>query len=543
MGLLDAPPARSRKLITVDNAFAGGYKVFHRGTGANNTWVAPEHTMEGYRVALAMGCNVLDIDIQTTVDGVLVCHHDTDLLRSAGIASNVSDYLFAHLPQVDWRHVVGPGWGTQNIPTFEEVLVSFAGRVILDIEPKDISFVAPLVALIKKYGMERSVMLNSSDPTIVAACSAAGMFTEYWGIAGNSNVDTAVAAGANVLQINYANMSTSLVNYANSKKGSQVKFVICSPVQRRYERDLALGFGSTPVDAVVNDAPGYLNGAVLQASSLAKVLLAQKVGTGWMSSFDPFQVKQSIGGIIDATGVMLSRVGVGYPGTPRALRIGEFCGPKAASYSLEFWWKTSSADGTNIRPTFRACTLDDRGTGIDSDVANGYEFDMRVSGQMRLYRNTAGTYTQLGTVQTQTPAQADGAVAKLKLYVTPTTITLVRTDIAAAVLSAAVSAGTITSLPVNAVPAAIASGTVLRLSNGQYATTSSAVSASATSIPINSLALTPGLASGASMYFCLGPISDATYRGNYVWISGATPGNANGATMWLTDLRYTANDV
>jgi glycerophosphoryl diester phosphodiesterase len=412
MGILDAPAQPSRKALTFAKALNSGYRVFHRGSGANNVWIAPEHTMEGYRVALAMGCNVLDLDIQTTVDGVLVCHHDTDLLRSANDSANISSYLFAHLPKVDWTHVVGPGWGTQQIPTFEEVLVTFGGRAILDIEPKDISFVAPLVALIKSYGLEKSVILNSSDDTIVAAASAAGMYTERWGIASNANVDAAVAAGANVLQINYANMGTSLVNYANSKKGSQVKFVLCSPVQRRYERDLALGFGTTPVDAVVNDAPGYLNGTVLQANTLTKVVSSQKVGTGWYTSFDPYTNRPL--GILDSNGVILSKAGAGYPGVPRGIRIGEMCGAKATSYSLEWWWKAATADGTQVRPTFRFATMDDRGTGIDSDVANGYTCDMRVSGIMRLYRNDAGTYTQLGATQPQTPAQADGAVAKLK---------------------------------------------------------------------------------------------------------------------------------
>lgn len=47
----------------------------HRGARG----LAPENTLEGFRTALAVGVDVLELDVGLTGDGVLVVHHDTHL--------------------------------------------------------------------------------------------------------------------------------------------------------------------------------------------------------------------------------------------------------------------------------------------------------------------------------------------------------------------------------------------------------------------------------------------------------------------------------
>ena len=46
---------------------------------------APEHTLAAYRLALAMGADFVEQDLQMTSDGVLVCLHDTTLERTTDV--------------------------------------------------------------------------------------------------------------------------------------------------------------------------------------------------------------------------------------------------------------------------------------------------------------------------------------------------------------------------------------------------------------------------------------------------------------------------
>ena len=519
-----------RRVLTTTDLLAAGFKAFHRGSGANGGAVSPELTLEALRNAVADGAKVIDLDVQTTADGVIVAFHDTTLTRMTGVSGNVSDYLYHQLPKVDATLLLGSGWGTQTIPTLEQVIDEFGGRVLVNVEPKDAASVTPLVAMIVGYGLERSVLVNSSDDSIIAAASAAGIYTWRWGCDTTAKIDSAVAVGARILEIPYsAWVSTpTLLAYAQGKKGAQVQYVICGPILRRVERDAVVAAG---FDAYVNDAPGYLDQAPV-VLNLQKDISSQKIGPGILDS-------SSFGGVarLTATGYQLSTASV----SGVARRFGHLSFPKATTYSLEFKWTVTGADAdTNTRPTLRFACIDDRATGVDADAAPGYECDIRVSGQMRANKGGVGSYSALGTLNTGL-ASTGGVQQSIKAYVTPTTIAFVRTDANAATLSSSVS-GTVTSLPVNALAVSIASGTVLRLANGQYATVSSTASAGATSIAINSLAVTGTVASASAVRWTLGPYSDTSYRGDYIYAIGSSGGGANHPIV-LNDVIYTAGDV
>ena len=52
--------------------------VGHRGASG----YAPEHTIASYDLALELGADYIEQDLQLTSDGVLVCMHDTTLDRT-----------------------------------------------------------------------------------------------------------------------------------------------------------------------------------------------------------------------------------------------------------------------------------------------------------------------------------------------------------------------------------------------------------------------------------------------------------------------------
>ncbi len=57
--------------------------IGHRGASG----LLPEHTLEGYALALEQGADVIEPDLVCTRDGQLVCRHDRNLSRSTDVAS------------------------------------------------------------------------------------------------------------------------------------------------------------------------------------------------------------------------------------------------------------------------------------------------------------------------------------------------------------------------------------------------------------------------------------------------------------------------
>ena len=57
--------------------------IAHRGASGT----LPEHTMEGYRLAIEQGADLIEPDLAITRDGVLIARHDLGLARSTDVAS------------------------------------------------------------------------------------------------------------------------------------------------------------------------------------------------------------------------------------------------------------------------------------------------------------------------------------------------------------------------------------------------------------------------------------------------------------------------
>jgi glycerophosphoryl diester phosphodiesterase len=69
--------------------------IAHRGASG----YLPEHTLEAYRLAIAQGADVIEPDLISTKDGVLIARHDPNLIASTDVASRPE---FADRKRVDW---------------------------------------------------------------------------------------------------------------------------------------------------------------------------------------------------------------------------------------------------------------------------------------------------------------------------------------------------------------------------------------------------------------------------------------------------------
>ena len=99
--------------------------IGHRGASGHE----PEHTFAAYDLALEMGADYIEQDLQQTSDGELVVLHDTTLDRTTDCSGPVSAKTLEELKQCD-------AGGGQQVPTLREVFERYGHRVNYYIETK-----------------------------------------------------------------------------------------------------------------------------------------------------------------------------------------------------------------------------------------------------------------------------------------------------------------------------------------------------------------------------------------------------------------------
>lgn len=98
--------------------------IGHRGARG----LANENTIESMQAGIDDGALILEIDVQLSQDGVPIVLHDNSLLRTHGIRAKVR-----HLDYSEIKKLTSNGF---SIPTLEEALNEYWGRVYLNIEVK-----------------------------------------------------------------------------------------------------------------------------------------------------------------------------------------------------------------------------------------------------------------------------------------------------------------------------------------------------------------------------------------------------------------------
>ncbi len=140
--------------------------IAHRGGKS----IGPENTIHTFREAMKFGIDILEIDIHSTSDSVLVVIHDHTVNRTTNGSGLVWDMKLEEISELN----AGYYW-TENdsidfpfrdfnisIPTLESVFSNFP-NMKLNIEIKQESSFIPeiLCQLIYKYNLEKNVLIGS----------------------------------------------------------------------------------------------------------------------------------------------------------------------------------------------------------------------------------------------------------------------------------------------------------------------------------------------------------------------------------------------
>lgn len=414
------------KVITVDDLPSTGIVSAHRGGGAGDATDSPiagDGVISAYETAVSMGANILDVDCRTTADGVLVVMHDATVDRTTNGTGAVSSHTSNALPQVVPSRQAGTGWPNENVPTLDQVFRRFGGKVVITVEAKNgVPDVAPIANLIKKYGLEKSVFINTNSTTVITEIVNQGILAHLWAASGTTHVTPGIAAGASLIEIPYNSSTTTVdtLQAAQADNTKKLRWFIAGPVETRAQvTSMTAG-----IMGHVSDALGMTNrvtGAAPLTTSLLPALRANKRGIGWRIDG---AVEISGGGLTDKT----------TDATPRGVYLGDFSGTMPGTYVIRYKFKVGSAlPGTSGAVRMRlACTLPDK-TGQDSDT-DGYVVSLRGNGQLNLWSSNGsfGAGVDIGSTVAANPL-VSGTEYTVRVNITPTTIQLTREDTGATV--------------------------------------------------------------------------------------------------------------
>lgn len=156
----------------------------HRGAPAEY----PENTLAGFRRAMEVGVEGIELDVHLSRDGVPVVLHDETVARTTNGSGAVADMTVAELQALD----AGEG---ERIPRLAEVLDLVGDAVLVDIEVK--ANAAGAAVLDELKGRDTRWVISSFDWDVLRYVRSVDNDAELWVLAMGAT-DEALATFAEV---------------------------------------------------------------------------------------------------------------------------------------------------------------------------------------------------------------------------------------------------------------------------------------------------------------------------------------------------------
>jgi glycerophosphoryl diester phosphodiesterase len=146
--------------------------VAHRGADA----VAPENTMEAYRLAVEMGADAVELDVHLTADGKLALMHDETVERTTDLTGSIASMTMKQLRTADAGYRFEAPDGSfpfrgkgLKVPTLPEVLKWLPAGTGLVVEVKARAATAPTIAALRSSRVREAgaVSIISFDERVI----------------------------------------------------------------------------------------------------------------------------------------------------------------------------------------------------------------------------------------------------------------------------------------------------------------------------------------------------------------------------------------
>ncbi|WP_282141941.1 glycerophosphodiester phosphodiesterase [Cytobacillus oceanisediminis] len=235
--------------------------IAHRGA----TGYAPENTVAGFDLAVDMKADYIEIDVQRSKDGELVVIHDTSVDRTTDGTGKVGDLTFDYLRSLDAGSWKGEQFAGEPIPTFEEILDRYHGKVGILIELKAPELYPGIEEQVADKLKERNLDKPQNEKIIIQSFNFESMKTMDQllpnvpiGVLTSNRADTTAealqefSAYADWFNPSYGIVTEELVNQVHSL-GMQIG----SWTVRT--QDAADFLFEMDVDAIITDYPDYVD--------------------------------------------------------------------------------------------------------------------------------------------------------------------------------------------------------------------------------------------------------------------------------------------
>ena len=126
----------------------------------------PENSLAAMEGAIKMGVDMVEIDVQRTKDGVLVCCHDKTVDRTTTGTGKVSELTADYISTLKLK--TKDGVTEYGMPTLAQALDLCRGRVLINID-KGMNYYNQIQQMLAERNMVEQVVIKSSKkPTTVA---------------------------------------------------------------------------------------------------------------------------------------------------------------------------------------------------------------------------------------------------------------------------------------------------------------------------------------------------------------------------------------
>ncbi len=133
--------------------------VGHRGAAG----VKPENTLEGIEYALKIGADVVEVDVRSTKDNVLILLHDETFERLAGIPLRARDLDYSWIKK-------NIRLNDETIPTLDEALDLVRDNGYMFIEVKEPDVTGRVIELVEKHKLvDRVAIISFYDEALAIA--------------------------------------------------------------------------------------------------------------------------------------------------------------------------------------------------------------------------------------------------------------------------------------------------------------------------------------------------------------------------------------
>jgi len=249
-------------------------RVFgHRGAAG----LAPENTLPSFALALALGADVLELDVHASRDGVIVVMHDPSLERTTNGVGLVREQSLYELQRLDAGFQFTRGGGDYPyrgqgicIPTLEAVFKQFPlAKCNIEIKQAEPPIVAEVIEVIRRFDAQHRVLLAAEEDSImreirhlggdIATSFATGEVADFVSRLNDGSLDGYRPAGR-ALQIPPRFGDIELVTAASVAAAHRCGLEMhVWTINHRDEMAHLLGLG---VDGIMSDLPGVARVAV-----------------------------------------------------------------------------------------------------------------------------------------------------------------------------------------------------------------------------------------------------------------------------------------